>query len=39
MFYYVLIEQKGEVFKYVRDYYRCFMQRKGTPEYPQFLIK
>jgi CRISPR-associated endonuclease Cas1 len=39
MFYDVLIEQKGEVFKYVRDYYRCFMQRKGTPEYPQFLIK
>ena len=39
MFYEVLIEQKSEVFKYIRDYYRCFMQRKSTPEYPIFLIK
>lgn len=38
MFYDVLIEQKSEVFKYVRDYYRCFMQQKGTQHYPQFLI-
>jgi CRISPR-associated endonuclease Cas1 len=38
MFYDVLIEQKIEVFRYVRDYYRCFMQRKNTPDYPQFLI-
>ena len=39
MFYDVLIEQKTEVFRYIRDYYRCFMQRKSTPDYPQFLIK
>lgn len=38
MFYDVLIAYKIEVFRYVRDYYRCFMQRKSTPEYPQFLI-
>lgn len=39
MFYDVLIEQKMQVFKYVRDYYRCFMQQKPAMEYPQFLIK
>lgn len=39
MFYEVLIAYKSDVFIYIRDYYRCFMQRKGTPEYPQFLIK
>lgn len=39
MFYDVLIAEKGEVFNYVRNYYRCFMQRKSTPEYPQFIIK
>ena len=39
MFYDVLIEQKSLVFKYVRDYYRCFMQQKSTANYPQFLIK
>jgi CRISPR-associated endonuclease Cas1 len=38
MFYDVLIEYKSDVFKYVRDYYRCFMQRKSTPDYPQFFI-
>lgn len=39
MFYEVLIEQKSTVFKYVRDYYRCFMQRKQSNDYPQFLIQ
>jgi CRISPR-associated endonuclease Cas1 len=39
MFYNELIERKTEVFTYVQKYYRCFMQRKSTPEYPQFLIK
>jgi len=38
MFYDVLIEQKSMVFKYVRDYYRCFMQQKSTANYPKFLI-
>ncbi len=39
MFYDVLIEHKTETFRYVRDYYRCFMQRKSAPEYPEFLLK
>jgi CRISPR-associated endonuclease Cas1 len=39
MFYDVLIEQKSEVFKYVRDFYRCFMQQKNPSEYPQFSLK
>ncbi|MDY0014788.1 MAG: type V CRISPR-associated endonuclease Cas1 [Bacteroidales bacterium] len=39
MFYEVLIEHKLQVFKYIRDYYRSFMQRKNTPDYPYFLIK
>ena len=39
MFYEVLIEHKSQVFKYIRDYYRSFMQRKNTPDYPYFLIK
>lgn len=39
MFYDVLIEEKMEVFNYIRDFYRCFMQRKSTPDYPQYLIK
>jgi CRISPR-associated endonuclease Cas1 len=38
MFYDVLIEYKSDVFKYIRSYYRCFMQRKSTPDYPHFLI-
>lgn len=39
IFYEVLIEQKKEIFEYVRNYYRCFMQKKSVPDYPQFLIK
>ena len=39
MFYEVLIEQKNEVFRYMQQYYRCFMQQKNTPDYPLFLIK
>jgi len=38
MFYDALIDYKSNVFKYVRDYYRCFMQRKSVPNYPMFLI-
>jgi len=38
MFYDVLINYKSDVFCYVRDYYRCFMQRKSVPDYPLFLI-
>jgi len=39
MFYDVLIEEKMEVFNYVRTFYRCFMQCKSTPNYPQYLLK
>lgn len=38
MFYSVLIEYKSDVFNYMRNYYRCFMQRKSMPKYPLFLI-
>lgn len=38
MFYDVLIEEKSLIFKYVRDYYRCFMQKKSTSSYPEYLI-
>ncbi|HOT13993.1 MAG TPA: type V CRISPR-associated endonuclease Cas1 [Bacteroidales bacterium] len=38
MFYDVLIEYKSDVFRYVRSYYRCFMQRKSVPDYPTFNI-
>jgi len=39
MFYEVLIVEKASVFRYIRDYYRCFMQCKSVPVYPQYLIK
>jgi CRISPR-associated endonuclease Cas1 len=39
MFYDVLIEHKMEVFKYVRDFYRCFMRQKEPFDYPKFLLK
>ena len=39
MFFDALIEHKIQVFRYVRDYYRCFMQQKSNENYPQFLIK
>jgi CRISP-associated protein Cas1 len=39
MFFEVLIEYKVDVFNYIRDYYRSFMQNKKTVDYPQFLIK
>jgi len=38
MFYNALIDYKSDVFKYVQKYYRCFMGRKSTPDYPMFLI-
>jgi CRISPR-associated endonuclease Cas1 len=39
MFYDVLIEQKTEIFHYMRKFYRCFMQQNDLLEYPQFLLK
>jgi CRISPR-associated protein Cas1 len=38
LFYDALIPHKMEVFMYIRDYYRCFMQQKGRESYPQFTI-
>jgi CRISPR-associated endonuclease Cas1 len=38
MFFEVLIEQKAEIFKYMRQYYRCFMQQKTSESYPKFFI-
>jgi CRISPR-associated endonuclease Cas1 len=38
MFYDVLIEQKAEIFDYMRKFYRCFMQN-DLLRYPQFVIK
>ncbi len=38
MFYDVLIAHKSDVFKYMQQYYRCFMGRKSAPDYPMFLI-
>lgn len=38
MFCNVLIEQKVTIFKYIRDYYRCFMQHKSSSAYPKFFI-
>lgn len=31
-----LIDRKGDFFKYVQQYYRCFMGRKSVKEYPIF---
>lgn len=34
-----LITYKVEIFKYVQQYYRCFMGRKSVKQYPKFYIK
>lgn len=39
VFYDALIERKSDVFKYVQQYYRCFMGCKSTQEYPIFEFK
>jgi CRISPR-associated endonuclease Cas1 len=39
MFFELLIEQKILIFKYIRDYYRCFMRNCDSSLYPKFLIK
>ena len=38
MFYEVLIKYKMEMFLFIRNYYRCFMQNKSIKEYPKFEI-
>lgn len=37
-FYDALIAQKMEFFKYVQQYYRCFMGCKTAPSYPKFTF-
>lgn len=37
-FFDALIVHKATIFKYIQQYYRCFMQCKSTPMYPEFLI-
>lgn len=39
VFYQALIAHKTEIFKYVQDYYRCFMGRKSVDNYPIFNLK
>lgn len=38
VFFDALIPYKMEIFRYVQQYYRCFMQKKSAPKYPRFLI-
>lgn len=38
VFFDALIPYKADVFKYVQDYYRCFMGRKSVSQYPIFKI-
>ena len=37
-FYDALIPHKGDVFEFVREYYRSFMCETQTRAYPKFLI-
>jgi CRISPR-associated endonuclease Cas1 len=37
IFYKSLIDYKMDIFKYIQQYYRCFMGRKSTIEYPKFI--
>lgn len=38
VFFDALIPYKSDVFKYVQDYYRCFMGKKSVSQYPIFKI-
>lgn len=38
VFFDALILYKTEIFKYVRNYYRCFLQCKSVSQYPQFIL-
>lgn len=39
VFYESLISKKSEIFKYVQQYYRCFMGRKSITQYPIYKFK
>lgn len=38
VFFDVLIERKTEIFKYIQNYYRCFMGCKSVTSYPEFMF-
>ena len=38
VFFDALIPYKMEIFKFIRSYYRCFMQEKNIHEYPKFSL-
>lgn len=38
VFFDALIPYKNDIFKYVQQYYRCFMNRREPEQYPQFYI-
>ena len=38
VFFKALIDYKMDIFNYIQSYYRCFMKRKSTEEYPKFTI-
>lgn len=38
LFYNALIPYKGDVFRYIQQYYRCFMGRKSVVQYPKFTF-
>jgi CRISPR-associated protein Cas1 len=34
-----ILEHKREIFLYIRQYYRCFMQQKNISDYPVFKFE
>jgi len=39
LFFETLVEHKTEIFKYIQNYYRAFMQRKSAEQYPKFTLE
>lgn len=39
VFFKVLIDYKTEIFKYVQQYYRCFMGKKSAQQLPNFVYQ
>lgn len=38
VFFKVILNNKNQIFLYIRDYYRCFMGKKSVQSYPNFYI-
>lgn len=38
VFFQCIIRHKVDIFVYIQTYYRCFMGRKSTPQYPTFSL-